>query len=156
MRKPCRCTAYLGALAEESLEYRDYETKGHTERVTALAGRLGQALGLGGGELSDLRWGSYLHDAGKVALPDAVLLKPGPLTAEEFGLMQRHVLIGEAMLQELIFLLRRVLGVVRYHHERCDGGGYPDGLAGAQIPLLTRVFSVADVYDALTSVYKAA
>ncbi len=134
-----------------TLEYRDYETKGHTERVTNAAVRVGQALGLEKRLLSDLRWGSYLHDAGKIAISDNVLLKPEKLTNDEFALIKRHVLIGEEMLKNLSFLPRTVLEIVRHHHERWDGSGYPDGLRGADIPLLARIFSVVDVYDALTS-----
>ena len=134
-----------------TLEYRNYETKGHTERVTHAAVSLGQALGLEKQLLKDLRWGSYLHDAGKVAVPDNVLLKPGKLTDDEFTLMKRHVLTGVEMLKNLSFLPRTVLEVVRHHHERWDGSGYPDGLSHADTPLLARIFSVVDVYDALTS-----
>lgn len=141
-----------------TLEYRDYETKGHTERVTALAQRLGRALGLDDDQLVELRWGSYLHDTGKITIADDILLKPGKLTTEEFGRMKEHVVIGEEMLQQLTFLTSNVLNVVRHHHERWDGAGYPDGLSHDSIPVLARIFSVVDVYDALTSVrpYKSA
>ncbi len=134
-----------------ALEYRDYETKGHTERVTHDAVRVGQVLGLEKQRLNDLRWGGYLHDAGKIAISDDILLKPEKLTTDEFALMKRHVLIGEEMLGNLSFLPQTVLEVVRHHHERWDGSGYPDGLSHADIPLLARIFSVVDVYDALTS-----
>jgi PAS domain S-box-containing protein/putative nucleotidyltransferase with HDIG domain len=134
-----------------ALEYRDYETKGHTERVTALAERLGRSFGLDDKALRDLRWGAYLHDTGKVAIADQILLKPGRLTPEEFERIKAHVLIGERMLRRLDFLPERVLQIVRHHHERWDGGGYPDGLKGEAIPLLARLFAVIDVYDALTS-----
>ncbi len=118
-----------------TLEYRDYETKGHTERVTRAAVKVGEAMALEPQEVHDLRWASFLHDAGKIAIPDRLLLKPGKLTHEEFELMKRHVLIGEEMLKNLSFLPRAVLQVVRHHHERWDGSGYPDGLRGAAIPL---------------------
>ncbi len=134
-----------------ALEYRDYETKGHTVRVTHDAVRVGQVLGLEKQRLKDLRWGGYLHDAGKIAISDDILLKPEKLTTDEFALMKRHVLIGEEMLKNLSFLPQAVLEVVRHHHERWDGSGYPDGLNKANIPLLARIFSVVDVYDALTS-----
>nr|WP_216318763.1 HD-GYP domain-containing protein [Deinococcus aestuarii] len=133
------------------LEYRSYETKGHTDRVTALALRLGTHLDLEYGDLAHLRWGAYLHDLGKIAIPDAVLLKRGPLTPIERELMRGHVTIGEFILREQGFVPGEVLEVVRHHHERWDGRGYPDGLRGEEIPLLARLFTVVDVYDALTS-----
>ncbi|WP_407543327.1 GAF domain-containing protein (plasmid) [Deinococcus radiomollis] len=133
------------------LEVRDDETFGHTDRVTALAVRLGTARGLGQDDLEVLRWGAYLHDIGKVAVPDDVLRKPGQFTPEERHVMQRHVVIGDEMLRDEDFLPNGVREVVRHHHERWDGGGYPDGLSGGAIPLLARIFSVVDVYDALIS-----
>ncbi len=133
------------------LEYRDFETKGHTERVTRLSLALGKALGLGEQQLEELRWGACLHDIGKIAISDRILLKPGPLSAEEFALVKRHVLIGESMLRQMGFLPQAVIEIVRHHHERWDGCGYPDGLAGERIPYLARLFGVADVYDALVS-----
>lgn len=133
------------------LEGRDGETFGHTDRVTALALRLGGALGLDEQQLQHLRWGAYLHDIGKVAVSDDVLRKPGPLDAQERALMQRHVVVGDDMLRDEAFAPREVRRVVRHHHERWDGAGYPDGLAGEAIPLLARIFSVVDVYDALLS-----
>lgn len=134
-----------------TLEYRDFETKGHTDRVTKLALSVGESLELDDAQIRDLRWGSYLHDTGKIAIPDQILLKPGKLTPEEFTRMKEHVLVGEEMLRKLDFLPDTVLGVVRNHHERWDGGGYPDGLHADTIPLLARIFTVVDVYDALTS-----
>ncbi|THF68147.1 HD domain-containing protein [Deinococcus sp. Arct2-2] len=133
------------------LEYRSYETKGHTDRVTEWALKLGLHLDLDFTQLTHLRWGAYLHDLGKIAIPDAVLLKTGPLTARERELMHQHVTIGEQMLREQEFVPPEVLGVVRHHHERWDGRGYPDGLAQHEIPMLARLFAVVDVYDALTS-----
>ncbi|MFB9994394.1 HD-GYP domain-containing protein [Deinococcus oregonensis] len=133
------------------LEYRSYETKGHTDRVTELALKLGLHLDLDFSQLTHLRWGAYLHDLGKIAIPDAVLLKTGPLTARERELMHQHVTIGELMLREQEFVPPEVLGVVRHHHERWDGRGYPDGLAQKEIPMLARLFAIVDVYDALTS-----
>jgi putative nucleotidyltransferase with HDIG domain len=134
-----------------ALEYRDLETAGHTERVTALALRLAEALGLGEPALTHLRWGAYLHDLGKLAIPDAILKKPGKLTPEEWERMQAHTTLGEEMARRLGFLPPATLEIIRHHHERWDGSGYPDGLAGEAIPLLARVFTLADVYDALTS-----
>ena len=134
-----------------TLEYRDYETKGHTDRVTGLARRLGGAVDLDEAQLEHLLWGSYLHDTGKIAIPDQILLKPGKLTGDEFDFIKTHVTIGAEMLGNLAFLPREVLDVIKHHHARWDGRGYPDRLAGEAIPLLARIFSVADVYDALTS-----
>ena len=134
-----------------SLEYRDYETKGHTDRVADSSLALAQALGLAEGALVHLRWGAYLHDIGKMTIPDPVLLKASRLTAQEYALVQTHVTRGEAMLQRVGFLPTPVRQIVRHHHERFDGRGYPDGLRGADIPLLARIFAVTDVYDALVS-----
>nr|WP_246351340.1 HD domain-containing phosphohydrolase [Deinobacterium chartae] len=134
-----------------ALEYRDYETQGHTDRVVALCGRFGTALGLGEESQGALKWGAYLHDIGKLAIPDRVLFKPGALTAEEQELMRRHAQIGWEMCQDIPFLPDMTRDIVRWHHERWDGSGYPDGLSGEGIPLVARIFSLVDVYDALTS-----
>ena len=140
------------------LEYRDFETKGHTDRVMALSLRLGQRLGFHKGELQALRWGAYLHDIGKVAIPDGILLKPGRLEPHEFEAIKEHTVIGHTTCRDIPFLPLETRQVVRNHHERWDGRGYPDGLAGEAIPLMARLFSLIDVFDALTSVrpYKAA
>ncbi len=133
------------------LEGRDGETYGHTDRVTALALQLGEVLNLSEEERQHLRWGAYLHDIGKISLPDAILLKPGRLTPDERHAVERHVVVGDGMLRDEAFVPREVRAVVRWHHERWDGSGYPDGLHGEHIPLLARLFSVVDVYDALIS-----
>jgi putative nucleotidyltransferase with HDIG domain len=133
------------------LEQRDLETMGHTDRVVDMSARLAEHLGLDREERQALRWGAYLHDIGKIALPDQILLKPGPLTVEEFAQVRRHSEIGYAMLADLPFLPANACSLVRHHHERWDGRGYPNGLAGRQIPLLARLFSTVDVYDALSS-----
>jgi putative nucleotidyltransferase with HDIG domain len=135
----------------ELLEKRDLETMGHTDRVVDMSARLAEHLGLDREERQALRWGAYLHDIGKIALPDRILLKPGPLTAEEFAQVRQHSEIGFAMLVDLPFLPATARSLVRHHHERWDGGGYPSGLAGRRIPLLARLFSTVDVYDALSS-----
>jgi len=138
------------------LELRDLETKGHTDRVVALTEALGQRLGFA--DLEGLRMGAYLHDLGKLAIPDSILLKPGTLTDAEWRIMQSHCDIGFGMLKSLGFLSQTARNIVRYHHERMDGSGYPFGLTGEEIPLEARLFAVVDVYDALlhSRPYKAA
>lgn len=138
------------AVLGDALELRDEETMGHTERVVSLAVALGRGLGLTTEDLMHLEWGAYVHDLGKIGVPDAVLRKPGPLSPDEWKLMQRHPEQGYHLLQRLFFLSRS-LDVVRYHHERFDGKGYPIGLRGDEIPLLARIFAVADAYDAMTN-----
>ncbi|THF71086.1 HD domain-containing protein [Deinococcus sp. Arct2-2] len=133
------------------LEARDAETQGHTDRVTALAGRLGQRLGLSAPELRDLRWGAYLHDIGKMAIPDVILHHPGALDAESRARMQLHVKQGAELAGQLSFLPRSAHDVILAHHECWDGSGYPLGLSGENIPLSARIFAACDVYDALTS-----
>ncbi len=133
-----------------AVEARDESTGDHCERLAALSLRLGKRLGLDGPELTALRRGGYLHDIGKLGIPDAVLLKPGRLTADEWKIMRRHVEIGVQIFQPL-HTLRPVLPIIRHHHERRDGSGYPDGLKGDEVPYLARVFQVVDVFDALTT-----
>jgi PAS domain S-box-containing protein/putative nucleotidyltransferase with HDIG domain len=134
-----------------ALETRDRETKGHTDRVTDLALRLGRTLGLDAAHLDALRLGAYLHDIGKIGVPDMVLLKPGPLDPSEWALMSTHVVSGVQFARTLDFLPDEALQLIADHHERWDGGGYPRGLRGEAISLLGRVFAVVDVYDALVS-----
>lgn len=133
-----------------TIEARDPHTNGHCERLARHAVRLGRALGLGSDDLEALHRGGYLHDVGKVGVPDAVLLKPGPLTREEFDLMKRHPEIGDSLCAPLQSL-RRVRPIVRGHHERLDGSGYPEGLRGDDVPLLAQIVGIVDVFDALTS-----
>jgi len=132
-----------------ALERRDYETQGHTERVTQLTVELASALGFRDRELEAIRWGAYLHDIGKLSIPDRILLKPGPLTGEEWEMMRQHTEIGYDMLEPIPFLPETSRNIVRYHHERWDGKGYPQGLANTDIPIEARIFAVADVFDAL-------
>ncbi|CAM3790625.1 HD-GYP domain-containing protein [Deinococcus frigens] len=141
-----------------ALEVRDGETKGHTDRVTALAMRLARALWWSPSQTRALRWGAYLHDIGKIAIPDAVLLKPGPLDEAQWAVMRSHVSEGVRFATALGFLPATALDVVRDHHERWNGQGYPAGRAGDEISLAGRLFALCDVYDALTSErpYKAA
>lgn len=140
------------------MEARDLETAGHTDRVVKLALQLGTATGLDPEQLQALRLGAYLHDVGKLGIPDRVLLKPGALDAEEWTLMQSHSETGARMAMRLPSLPAASVEVIRSHHERWDGTGYPQGLAGASIPLLARIFALCDVYDALVNVrpYKRA
>jgi putative two-component system response regulator len=133
-----------------TIEARDPTTNGHCERLAAHAVRLGRAIGVPAEDLDALHRGGYLHDVGKVGVPDSVLLKPGPLTPDEFELMKRHTEIGDALCAPLQSL-RTVRPIVRSHHERLDGSGYPDGLRGDEVPLLSQIVGIVDVYDALTS-----
>jgi len=133
-----------------ALDLRDHETEGHTQRVTNVTLRLAQALGLGGAELTHVRRGALLHDIGKMGIPDHILLKPGPLTDDEWGVMRRHPLYAYELLSPVSYL-RLALDIPHYHHERWDGTGYPYGLRGEQIPLQARLFTVVDVWDALRS-----
>jgi putative two-component system response regulator len=133
-----------------TVERRDPNTGDHCERLVQRGKALGEYLGLSRTETRDLMWGGYLHDIGKVGVPDAILLKPGKFTPEEFDHMKSHVLIGEEICKPLR-TLRGVLPIIRHHHERWDGSGYPDRLAENDIPYLAQVFQVIDIYDALTS-----
>jgi putative two-component system response regulator len=134
----------------QTVEARDRYTGGHCERMAAYAATLGTHLGLTADEVGALRRGGYLHDIGKVAIPDSVLQKAGPLTADEFDIVKQHTTIGDRLCGNLR-LLRMVRPIVRCHHERADGSGYPDGLSGEEIPLLAQIMGVVDVYDALTT-----
>ena len=140
-----------------TIEARDPNTEGHCERLARFAVTLGARLGLPEDDLAALHRGGHLHDIGKVAVPDAVLRKPGPLTDEEYEVIKRHTVVGDELLGSLRSM-RRVRSVVRHHHERLDGTGYPDGLKGEDVPLLAQIVGVVDVYDALTSIrpYKPA
>ena len=133
-----------------TIEARDPMTNGHCERLARHAVALGKALGLKETELEALHRGGYLHDVGKVGIPDAVLLKRGPLTPDEFELMKRHPDIGDSLCAPLQSL-RNVRPIIRCHHERLDGSGYPQGLRGDDVPLLAQIVGIADVFDALTS-----
>lgn len=131
-------------------EARDPYTAGHGVRVALAALALGRELGLPLAQLRALAQGTLVHDVGKIQVPDHILNKPGPLTAEERRLVERHPLTGFDMCRRLGFMAEE-LQVIRSHHERWDGGGYPDGLRGEEIPLLARIVAICDVYDALTS-----
>ncbi|MGB7284460.1 MAG: HD domain-containing phosphohydrolase [Candidatus Acidiferrum sp.] len=133
-----------------SIEAKHPLTEGHSDRMTDYAIQLGERLGFQEEELRDLRIACLLHDIGKVAVPDEILLKPGPLEVDEMEIMKQHPITGEGICAPLKSL-RHILPVIRHHHERLDGSGYPDHLGGTEIPLLARVLQIADIYDALTT-----
>lgn len=139
----------LMALAR-SVEEKDAATEGHCKRIERLAVATGERLGLAGQRLIDLSYAAYLHDVGKVKVPDEILNKVEPLTDEEWEEMRRHPEYGEEMLNEKEFL-KAAARIVHAHHERYDGRGYPDGLKGEEIPLEARIIAVVDTYDAITS-----
>lgn len=133
-----------------TVEARDVCTGGHCERMARYASAFGTYLGMSDEEIAALHRGGFLHDVGKVGVPDAVLLKKGKLTPDEFEIMKRHTTIGDALCGDLR-ILRAVRPIVRSHHERADGSGYPDGLSGPAIPMLAQIMGVVDVFDALTT-----
>jgi putative two-component system response regulator len=139
----------LFALAE-AVEQRDHHIAGHCQRLAFVAVTLGIAMGLERSNLVALYRGGYLHDVGKVGIPDSILFKPAKLTSEEWTVMRSHSTRGEEICRHLRSMTD-VLPIIRHHHERWDGSGYPDGLRGEEIPLLARVLQIADIYDALTS-----
>jgi len=133
-----------------AIDAKDQYTHSHIVRVQQYAVAIAEEMGLVGDQLDAIRTGALLHDIGKLGVPEYVLLKPGPLTREEFEKIKKHPEIGAAILEPVEFPWP-VLPIVRHHHEKWDGSGYPDGLAGEQIPLNARIMAVADVYDAVTS-----
>lgn len=133
-----------------ALDLRDRETEGHTQRVTELTLKVARTLGYSGEELSHIRRGALLHDMGKIAIPDEILQKPGPLTEEEWKVMRRHPEYANNMLAAISYL-HPALDIPLYHHERWDGSGYPRGLKGEAIPKIARLFAIIDVWDALSS-----
>lgn len=133
-----------------ALELRDRETEGHTRRVTEITQALARQRGLPDVVLASMRQGALLHDIGKMGIPDAILLKPGSLTPEEWEIMQQHPLYAYEILSQIEYF-KPALDIPLYHHEKWDGTGYPHGLKGQEIPMAARIFSVVDVYDALTS-----
>ena len=142
------CQSLLGLA--NALEAKDPCTRGHSERVGASARRLGAALGLPADEIDTLTQAGLLHDIGKIGVPEAVLRKRGALDPDEWALMRQHPVIGAQIVAPFEFFADGAL-VIRHHHERWDGSGYPDGLAAGAIPLGARIVAVADVLDALTS-----
>ncbi len=144
-----RAETVLMTLAR-SVESRDPNTGDHCERLSRLSGALGERMGLGDEEITALRRGGVVHDIGKVLIPDAILLKQGPLAPDERAIMQQHPVEGEHICKPLKSM-GLVTPIIRHHHEKRDGSGYPDGLGGDEIPLTARVLQVVDVYDALTT-----
>ena len=132
------------------VEAKDYYTKGHIHRVTSYSYGIGLTMGLTEKELKTLKIGALLHDIGKIAIPDSILSKKGTLTKEEMDIMKQHPLLGYRICKPL-YTLNGALSVILYHHEKWDGTGYPQGLAGLEIPLLARVVAVADTFDAVSS-----
>ncbi len=141
--------AVLFSLAH-SIEARDPYTHGHCERLAEMSARMGERLGVPEEQIKALRRAGVVHDIGKVAVADSILLKPGPLTADEAKIMQKHPVVGERICAPLK-TFRLVLPIIRHHHEKHDGTGYPDGLQGEEIPLTARILQLSDVYDALTT-----
>ncbi len=133
-----------------ALDLRDRETEGHTQRVAAIAVRLAERMGLCGDDLLAFQRGVILHDIGKMGVPDSILLKPGPLTQDEWAVMRKHPVYAQILLAPVRYL-EDALVIPLYHHERWDGTGYPFGLRGTDIPLWARIFAVVDVWDALRS-----
>lgn len=148
--------AVLFSLAQ-SVEARDPELGQHCERIALMCAAMGVSLGLPPQDILALQRGGYLHDVGKVVIPDNILFKPGKLTAEEWRVMEEHTQRGERICSGMRSM-SPVLPIIRHHHERWDGSGYPDKLKGEEIPLLARILQIADIYDALTTVraYKPA
>jgi putative two-component system response regulator len=144
-----RAESVLFSLAR-SIEGKDPYTHGHCERLSDYSARLGEHLGLSEDQLIALRRAGIVHDVGKIAVPDAILLKPGSLTPDEWTLIREHPVVGERICSPLKSF-RFVLPIIRHHHEKFDGSGYPDGLRGEDIPVTARVLQVVDVYDALTT-----
>ncbi len=133
-----------------ALELRDMETKGHSEQVTAITVQLSEIMGYTGEEREHIRRGALLHDIGKMGIPDSILFKPGKLTKSEWKIMRQHPVYAYEMLSTIPYL-QPALDIPYHHHEKWDGTGYPQGLAGKEIPLSARIFSVVDVWDALNS-----
>jgi len=134
----------------DALDLRDEETEGHSKRVTAYTIALAQAIGLESDDLRVIARGAFLHDIGKIATPDSILLKRGKLTDEEMSIMKEHCERGYEMVRKIPFL-REAAEIVYAHQERFDGSGYPRGLRGEEIPLGARIFAIADSLDAMTS-----
>ena len=134
----------------KALELRDKETEGHTKRVAYLSEELAKRLGVQEDDIVHIKRGAIIHDLGKMAIPDNILHKPGPLTHDEWDIMKQHPVYAYEMLKDIRFL-EPALDIPLYHHEHWDGGGYPHGMAQEEIPLAARIFAVIDSWDALTN-----
>jgi putative two-component system response regulator len=143
-------TEMIFAALAQAVEQRDLHTATHCERLAFISVAMGMVSGLDGDDLLILYRGGYMHDIGKVGIPDSILFKPGKLTAAEWDVMQTHTTRGVEICRHLKSLAP-VVPIIRHHHERWDGSGYPDGLAGEEIPFLARLLQIGDIYDALTS-----
>ena len=137
------------------MDIRHKETRQHSLRVTRMTVKLASLMGVEGEELTFIGRGAMMHDAGKVGIPDSILIKPGPLNEEEWEVMKQHPVIARDMMQDIEFL-QPSIDIPYYHHERWNGSGYPEGLKGEEIPLAARLFAIIDVWDALVEkrVYK--
>jgi len=133
-----------------TIEAKDPYTEGHCDRLSKYSVALGEKLGLSEDTRLALRRGGLIHDIGKLGVPEHILLKPGPLTPEERKIMEQHTVLGERICAPLRSF-RHVLPIIRHHHEKQDGSGYPDGLKGAKVPLTARILQITDIYDALTT-----
>jgi cyclic di-GMP phosphodiesterase len=133
-----------------TVEARDWYTEGHCQRLAQFGMMLGAAIGLREEDIATLERGGYLHDVGKIGIPDSILNKPSALTPAEYEIMKQHTLIGERLCSGLR-TLAPVLPIIRHHHERLDGSGYPDGLRGSAVPLLAQIIAIVDLFDAVTT-----
>lgn len=143
------CEGTLRAL-NYALDYRDHETWGHSARVVGYAIAIGRVMHLDDKELTQLAWGGFLHDIGKIGIPDAVLHKEAPLNMSEWEIVKRHPVLGHEIINQIDFL-QATAEIILYHHEHYNGNGYPHALKGEEIPLPARIFAVADALDAMTS-----
>jgi putative nucleotidyltransferase with HDIG domain len=134
-----------------ALEAKDLYTGKHSERVTRYAIEVARKLGCSSAQIESMQLVGYLHDIGKIGISDSILNKPGSLTREEYEIVKKHPAIGDSIVAEL-GLSPEERSIIRHHHERWDGSGYPDGLTGEEIPLLARIVSIADAFDAMTSI----
>ncbi|RYG62746.1 HD-GYP domain-containing protein, partial [bacterium] len=144
--------AYVSTVAvlADAIEAKDAYTRGHCEGVSRIAVEVGRRLGLENEELDAVRYAALLHDVGKIGIPDGILLKPGKLMEEEFSIIQKHSKIGRDLVSRVPALVH--LGhVILHHHERFDGSGYPEGLDGENIPLVSRIICIVDAFDAMTT-----
>ncbi|WP_353765414.1 HD-GYP domain-containing protein [Oceanithermus sp.] len=138
-------------LLSNTIDAKDSHTFLHSERVTAIASALARAYGLDAAQINTIEKGSRIHDIGKIGIPDAVLFKPGSLTEEEYNIIKKHPEYGVRLLEPASDYLSETFDIIKYHHERWDGRGYPEGLAGQEIPLWARIVGLADAYEAMTA-----